>query len=73
MLAGRQGPFKARNRRSLGSHSFGDLRLRKARLLPRLQERVEQRPFLPLDAFDLGPNAGAAHQLLDELVMRLHV
>jgi hypothetical protein len=73
MLAGRQGPFKARNRRRLSSHSLGELRLSKAGLLTRLQQRVEQRRFLALNALDFGPNAGAAHQLLDELVMRSHV
>jgi hypothetical protein len=73
MLAGRQGPLETRDRRGLGSHSFRDLRLREASLLPRLEQRVEQHRFLPLDALDFGANAGAAHQLLDELVMRSHV
>jgi hypothetical protein len=55
------------------SHSFRDLRLRKARVLARLEQRVKQRTFLALDPFDFGPYAGTTQQLLYQLVMRLHV
>ena len=57
----------------MSSHSLSDLRLRKARVLARLEQGIQQRDFLALDPFDFGPYARTTQQLLYQLVMRLHV
>ena len=57
----------------MGSHSFSDLRLRKARVLARLEQGIQQRTFLALDSLDFGPYARTTQQFLYQLFMRLHV
>jgi len=57
----------------MSSHSLSDLRLRKARVLARLEQGIKQRTFLALDSFDFGPYARTTQQFLYQLVMRLHV
>lgn len=72
MLTGRQGSFQARDRWRLRSHTLRYLRLGKARLLACLEQSIQQNGFFTLDALNLGSDTRAAHELLYDLIMRLH-
>jgi hypothetical protein len=48
-------------------------RLREPRFLSRFQHGIPQRGFFTLNASNLRAHAWAAHELLHELIMRLHV
>jgi hypothetical protein len=73
VLSGRERALEARDRRSLGSHALGDLRLGEPGLFARLEQRVEQGEFLALKALYFGAHARPAHQLFYDLVMSFHV
>jgi hypothetical protein len=56
----------------VGTHAFGDLCLRKSRVVPRLQKLIKEFAFLALDAIDFLPYARAAKQLRYNLLMSSH-
>ena len=65
--------LQARDRRSLGSHALGDLRLGEPGLFTRLEQRIEQGEFLAFQALHFGAHSGTAHQFFYDLIMRFHV
>jgi hypothetical protein len=56
----------------VGTHTFGDLCLRKSRVVPRLQKLIKEFAFLALDTIDFLPYAWAAKQLRYNLLMSSH-
>jgi hypothetical protein len=73
VLPGCQRALEARNGRPLCPHSLRHLRLAKTGLLSGFQQRVEKLCCLSFDTLNLGAHAGAAHEALDQLIMRFHV
>ena len=57
------------NRRRLHAHALSQLRLRQAGLVPGLEQRVEQCGPVALNTLNFSPDAWAAQQLLDDLLM----
>ena len=57
----------------LRAHALRHLSLSQARILPSLQQGIQQGAFFPFDTLDLGLDAGATHQLFDEMLMRVHL
>lgn len=73
MFARRECPFETCNRRRLGSHEFGNLRLSQAGVMPGFQHQVEKGAFLALDACNFLAHARSTHQLGNDLIMGSHV
>jgi hypothetical protein len=57
----------------LSSHKFRYLRLRETSLLARLEQGIQQNGLVSLNTFNLSAYARTAHELLDQLIMCLHV
>lgn len=57
----------------MSSHPFRYLCLREAGLLARLEQGIEQNSLVSLIPVNLSAHTRTAHQLLDQLVMCLHV
>jgi hypothetical protein len=72
MLARHQRILQPRHGRSLRAHALGHLGLRHSGFGAGLQNGVEHRHFLALDALVFGAHGGVLHHLLDHLVMRQH-
>jgi len=72
MLAGCERALQPGNRRRLRAHALSKLCLRQARLVSGLEQPVEQRGLVTFDSLNFSPDARAAHQFLDDLLMCLH-
>jgi hypothetical protein len=57
----------------LGSHKFRYLRLRETGILARLEQGIQQNGLVSLNTFNLSAYARPAHELLDQLIMCVHV
>lgn len=68
-----QGPAQDAQQREHVCPFVPPVPLGKSRFLPRLEQGIRQRGLLALDTVHLRAYARAAHELLDELIMRVHV
>jgi hypothetical protein len=65
-------PLQPRNRRGLRTHTFSHLGLRETGFMSRAQQEVQEGTFFALDAFNLFPHSGTAHEASNDFIVALH-
>jgi len=73
MLACSERALQTSYRRSLRTHEFRNLSLCQTGLLARLEQGIQQNGLVSLNTFNFSAYARAAHELLHQLIMCLHV